>query len=59
MTRVAMKKGAQVLSLKTPTMTRNSPMKPLVPGRPTEAMVKIMKAEGIARHVVHEAASSG
>ena len=36
-------KATQVLALNAPIRVRNSPTKPLVPGKPTFAMVKIMK----------------
>ena len=40
---VAAKAATQVLTWKAPSMTRNSPTKPLVPGRPTEASMNTMK----------------
>ena len=40
---VAAKSAIQVLTWKAPTMTRNSPTKPLVPGMPTEASMNSMK----------------
>ena len=39
----AAEQATQVLTWKAPTRTRNSPTKPLVPGRPTEASMKTMK----------------
>ena len=44
MTPVVAKKATQVLARKAPTSVMISPTKPEVPGRPTLAMVKIMKA---------------
>ena len=43
MTPVVAKNATQVLTWNTPSSVRNSPTKPLVPGRPTLAMVKTMK----------------
>ena len=42
MTPVAARKQTQVLTSNTPSRTRNSPTKPLVPGSPTAARVKTM-----------------
>ena len=38
----AAKKATQLLTWKAPSSTRNSPTKPAVPGRPTEAKVNSM-----------------
>ena len=42
-TPVAVKKASSGLNLKAPKIVKNSPTKPLVPGKPTEASVNIMK----------------
>ena len=39
---VVMSAASQVETWKEPTITRNSPTKPLVPGSPIEAMVNSM-----------------
>ncbi len=44
MTPVVAKNTAQVLTRNVPIKVRNSPMNPDVPGSPTLAKVKIMKA---------------
>ena len=41
---VAVKKAINGLNLKAPKIIKNSPTKPLVPGKPIEARVNIMKA---------------
>ena len=59
MTPVVAKNATQVLTWKMPSSVRNSPTKPLVPGRPTLAMVKIMKTTRVDRHAVDEPAIGG
>ena len=48
-----------VLTWKAPASVRNSPMKPLVPGSPTLAMVNTMNTKRIERHAVNEPAIGG
>ena len=43
MIHVAVKRATTELYLKAPIIIKNSPTKPLVPGKPTEANVKIIK----------------
>ncbi len=40
---VQMKAATQVLTWNRPAITRNSPRKPLVPGKPTDASMNSMK----------------
>ena len=53
---VVARNATQVLTWNAPMSDRNSPTKPLVPGKPTEASMNTMKHEGVFRHVVGEAA---
>ena len=59
MTPVVARNATQVLALKAPSSVRNSPTKPLVPGRPTLAMREHHEARGVERHAVDEPAVGG